>query len=138
MTAHVHADKMAQYAEDAKTTDKPWELWEFTTASGGVGWIPCDELVEWSPRRQYRRKPRTININGYEVPEPLKEAPIMGSPVFLVSISHINKCSPLTWDNAGRYPVYLKMGLLHLTREAAELHAKALQSFTEPGHDTPD
>ena len=26
--SHVHAELMAQYAEDAKTTDKPWELAE--------------------------------------------------------------------------------------------------------------
>ena len=28
MTAHKHAALMLQYAEDAQTTDKPWELWE--------------------------------------------------------------------------------------------------------------
>ena len=25
---HIHADLMAQYAEDVKQHDKPWELWQ--------------------------------------------------------------------------------------------------------------
>lgn len=29
MPAHIHAELMAQYAEDALITDKPWELWEY-------------------------------------------------------------------------------------------------------------
>ena len=28
MAAHVHAEKMAMFAEDAKISETPWEFWE--------------------------------------------------------------------------------------------------------------
>ena len=31
--AHIHAELMAQYAEDAKQHDKPWELWQYSRVS---------------------------------------------------------------------------------------------------------
>ncbi len=34
--AHIHAELMAQYAEDAKQYDEPWELWQHD-ASGTWG-----------------------------------------------------------------------------------------------------
>lgn len=34
MAAHVHAEKMAMFAEDAKISETPWEFWE--TKESGV------------------------------------------------------------------------------------------------------
>ena len=64
--AHIHAELMAQYAEDAKQYDEPWELWQHD-ASGT--WVDCVSHPSWWSHVQYRRKPRTVKISDFEVPE---------------------------------------------------------------------
>lgn len=54
---HIHADLMAQYAEDAKQYDKPWELWQHSY--NGV-WKTC-------PHRQVWMEPPAINGVTYIV-----------------------------------------------------------------------
>lgn len=63
---HVHADLMAQYAEDAKTTDKPWELWQIKILGE---WGVCECNPAWATHLEYRRKPKTKLIHGVEVPD---------------------------------------------------------------------
>lgn len=65
---HVHAENMTLYAEDAKTTDKPWELWQFKD-SDGVWWTIHGGNPMWQPATEYRRKPRTKLIHGVEIPD---------------------------------------------------------------------
>lgn len=64
---HVHSESMALYAEDAKTTDKPWELWQTTTADHP--WSDLQRNPEWNPLSLYRRKPKTHIVHGVEVPD---------------------------------------------------------------------
>lgn len=68
MTGHVHQKLMAQYAEDAKTTDKPWELWELLHANC-VDWLPMKEGRCFYATSTYRRKPKMKLIHGVEVPD---------------------------------------------------------------------
>lgn len=56
MTAHVHAALMLLYAQDATTTDKPWELWEWKT-SYKTTWDSCTGHPSWHSLINYRRKP---------------------------------------------------------------------------------
>lgn len=63
---HVHAENMALYAEDAKTTDKPWELWQ-VNVSGEWRDLTCNP--SFTPHLGYRRKPKTKLIHGVEVPD---------------------------------------------------------------------
>lgn len=65
--AHAHAESMALYAEDAKTTDKPWELWQVKDKDGV--WWPCTHHPIWGAATEYRRKPKTHTVNGVEVPD---------------------------------------------------------------------
>lgn len=76
----------------------------------------------------YRVKPKTININGIKVPEPLREAPPKGTTVYYTSLSEIGECS--FKEESPIIMFYLKSGLMHITKEAAMLHQKALLSFT--------
>lgn len=64
---HVHAESMALYAEDAKTTDKPWELWQVKDNEGI--WWECKNNPLWGGYTEYRRKPKTKLIHGVEVPD---------------------------------------------------------------------
>lgn len=129
MPAHVHQKLMEQYAEDALTTDRPWELWEYMPENRE--WIPLYDNPAWHPATKYRRKQKTININGFEVPEPVRVPLPVGqfyySPHILASKGFVAEHE---WNNTNYNYHLLKAGLIHLTPEAAELHAKALLSFT--------
>lgn len=63
---HVHAELMAQYAEDAKTSKTPWELWQ-VKCDAGI-WHLCKDYPRWECTREYRRKPKTKLIHGVEIP----------------------------------------------------------------------
>lgn len=81
---------------------------------------------------EWRRKPRFILINGIEVPEPMREAPEVGAVYHIVSFSYkegnvINE----VWEDDDFSRYWLSLGLCHLTRESAEIHAQALLSFTK-------
>jgi hypothetical protein len=132
MTAHRHAKLMAQYAQDAMETDKPWERWQVRLDSGEWHDLTCE--VSFLNDCEFRRKPRTININGIEVPEPEREALEDGDEYWSPCIIYAGGDSLLVkhiWDSDSVDLAALSRGLIHLTREAAEIHAKALLSFTE-------
>lgn len=83
------------------------------------------------PPDRYRRKPRTIDINGHEVPEPMRVAPAEGADYFTVNMEDGDVDSwRLQWQSGTSDMRRFKAGLCHATREAAEAHARALLSFT--------
>ena len=129
MTAHIHAEDMALYAQDAMETDKPWERWECKYTYQKIEeWETLAGNPFWDERLQYRRKPRTININGFEVPEPRREPLEEGGKFFLLNV-YSGIAFEKSWDGQAHEDL-LRCGMVHLTREAAEIHAKALMSFT--------
>ena len=81
-------------------------------------------------------KPKTICINGYTVPAPIKNPPSKGTTVFAPNLlaNHVDECDfkaySTVWVNSEEQIRMLKLGLIHLTAEAAYSHAKALLSFT--------
>ena len=132
MTAHIHAELMKQYAEDAATTDEPWRLWEWS--ADGLIWSPMNGVATFfAPAIQYRRKPRTININGHKVPEPMRAAPKLGEKYWFPSWDSLSECFAdwYDWEGDKGDLMRLSAGLCHPTKEAAEAHARALLSFTE-------
>ena len=88
----------------------------------------------YSPDR-YRVKPKTITINGFEVPEPLREMPKDANRVFwpvLASASGSNSdWSYVSENNNVMLEAMLLQGLLHSTREDAQAHAHALISLAQ-------
>ena len=121
---HPHAASMLLYAQDAAETDKPWERWEFIGSDNGFN--GCLKHPEWHEDFEYRRKPKTITVNGIKVPAPAREAPKMGEKFFLVNPAASTLAVAYSWSN-GRYDnEWLNKGVLHLTEEAAIAHAKAL------------
>ncbi|QPB42182.1 hypothetical protein [Rodentibacter haemolyticus] len=129
MTAHIHAKLMAEYAKDAMETDKPWKRWEVKNDSD-VKWYACKNHPAWHEDRQYRRKPKTILINGIEVPEPVRE-PLHKGDTYYTPDFDKNMYSALGWCDDDYDIEYLRNGIIHLTKENAIAHAKALISFTE-------
>lgn len=128
MSGHIHAELMEQYAEDARETSSPWERWE---RKSGAGWVSMSDHPLWLIDAHYRRKPRTITINGREVPEPMRKAPEIGSEFYLADTSSRQLFAGSEWDGDEFDKRWLSRGLCHSTKEAAIAHAEALLSFTE-------
>lgn len=79
---------------------------------------------------KFRVKPKTISINGIEVPAPEQQALDTGTIYYMPSLLNSTLFGCCSWDNDGEDKRTLSRGLVHLTKEAAEQHAKALLSFT--------
>ena len=56
MAGHIHAKLMAEYAKDAATHEKPWELWEIEYRTGSKCFVPATSSLLWHTDRDYRRK----------------------------------------------------------------------------------
>ena len=121
---------MIAYGQDAIETDKPWERWQFKNEYTG-DWASLTDHPSWSDSTEYRRKPRTININGHDVPEPVRESLDKEDEYYTISVSSKDAIATYSWNGDSVDCRLLRLGLIHLTREAAEIHAKALLSFTE-------
>lgn len=78
-------------------------------------------------------KPKTISINSIEVPEPMRVKPKRGEEYWIPAIYYAvdTIVDYFEWGDDKKDNRMLSMGLVHRTKEAAELHAKALLSFTE-------
>lgn len=130
MTGHIHAAQMLQYAQDAAETDEPWLRWQAKRFN--TGWTPLHEHPVWALHYEYRRKPRTIRIGEFDVPEPLHEAVPDQADYWLAEIAYgqarARECCNFTPSTC---LMHIASGVAHLTREAAELHARALLSLTQ-------
>lgn len=122
-TPHPHAALMLLYAQDAAETDKPWEHWEFKS---DTGFRRCLKHPEWNEHFEYRRKPKTITVNGIEVPEPSRETPKIGDRYYLAYPVSSSGFVEYFWTNEAQEKSWLEKGLLHLTKEAAIAHAIAM------------
>ena len=125
---HIHAELMKQYAEDAMVTDKPWRLWERNVFGE---WTQPLCSPSWHADCEYRRKPQTININGYEVPEPYRGEMKEGQQYYPVDPQAFLFQYWTTWCDDSMDRRCKDRGFIHLTEEAAALHGKALASFTD-------
>ena len=127
MTPHIHAKAMAEYAKDAAEIDNPWSRWERLSGDGTC--ISMRTHPMWVNSYHYQRKPRLININGHQVTEPCRVALETGQTYYVVA-SLTGRPSEQVWEDDRVDMTWLEHGLLHLTKEAAEAHLKALLSFT--------
>lgn len=78
----------------------------------------------------FRLKPKTININGFEVPEPERGPLPVNSDYFIVNLYNKQLCMHRIWYDDESDAMLLVSGVVHKTKEAAIQHAKALLSFT--------
>lgn len=127
MSGHPHADLMARAAEIAKTDKEWWKHFECRSEDGEWGNMsPGAALQDYL---KYRLKPRFININGHQVPEPVREPLKIGQVYWLARIH--GAVDSFEWEGDHACRAWLERGLIHLTKEAAEAHAAALLSFTQ-------
>ena len=131
MAAHKHAALMLKYAQDAMETDRPWERWEVAAPNECKG---CEIPPSWSEDHNYRRKPEMIKVGKWEFPKPITQRPDFGTTYwatifcysedrkFIASIGH-------EWSGSPIDDVLLAGNLCHLSREAAQAHADALNAI---------
>ncbi len=124
---HPHAASMLLYAQDAAETDKPWERWELRwLESRRPEWYTLNSSPGWALTHEYRRKPKTIRIGNVDVPEPYK-GPLKPGQRYWITNILLSGIYPVIYSN--NFPQVVEMqrrGIVHLTEEAAVLHAKAL------------
>lgn len=97
-----------------------------TKSSIDGNWYPISDEPKWLDLNEYRIKPKTIRIGDIDVPEPVREELEIDELYFVVDGSLREFTDSYRWKNDELDNIWLSRGLIHLTREAAELHAKAL------------
>ena len=122
-----HYEQMAEYLKDAAVHPEPWTLWQWRMENESDN---CLTTLRghplWEPDRVFVRKPRTITVNGVEVPEPLRYAPEDKTWCWLTQLHNHNKAILVLWEGSDADYIWLRRGLLHATEENALTHAKAL------------
>jgi hypothetical protein len=113
---HKHADLIKLWADGAEIESRGKTM---------KHWEDCPK-PRWFDDLEYRIKPATIFINGYEVPEPVREA----KEGQLLWSFKIDRAYPYAHHYGENHDIVM-YGIAHLTEEAAELHRKALLSFTK-------
>ena len=114
---------------------EPWKHFEVYLPSFSM-WVSMGSR-QWFSMEPYkfRLKQRTININGFEVPEPASDALNIGDKYFTADPVIPTYHREYVWWGDSADMEFLKRGIVHLTKEAAIQHAKALLSFTEVKND---
>lgn len=77
--------------------------------------------------KNYRIKPATRTINGFEVPAPVRDGLSMANATYCVPVINEEELYGVyDWDDDGIDERYLTRGLVFLTKEAAIANAKAM------------
>ncbi|MEM7927246.1 hypothetical protein Q4R04_15760 [Morganella morganii] len=127
MSGHPHADLMAKAAEIAKT-DQYWQRHFEEKFHSTDKWNPMSDVF-FQTHREYRLKPSFIDINGHQVPEPVREPLEDDQEYWIADIRYA--VSVFNWEDNDADNRWLERGIIHLTKEAAEAHSVALLSFTQ-------
>ncbi|KLU13893.1 MULTISPECIES: hypothetical protein [Xenorhabdus] len=131
MPKHIHADLISEYARLSHITDRPWEYFQYRFADGN-DWLEPVSAIAFHHNTSFRLKPRTIRIGDIDVPEPVRDEPEYGTTYYYPDIS-LGVCDVEedTWEGDNYIDSHrLSSGLIHLDRESAELHVRALIALT--------
>jgi len=125
-----HYELMLEYIKDCAESQTPWLSWEHKGCYENT-WGTLSQHPNWQKDVSYRRKVKTILINGFEVPEPLRVAPEWGTIVYFVDILQDELFDSFTYGIMKGGDDLIKLGLSHLAKDAAIRHAQALLSLTK-------
>lgn len=97
-----------------------------------IGWTTCSlegvmrHILNDSGNLEFRLKPRTITVNGREVQAGEVVAPASYITYWHPSVARLEMIDSASWDGGDFDRRCLERGLVHLTKEAAIAHAKAM------------
>jgi hypothetical protein len=93
-------------------------------------WIDCDHIGLGLPASsELKIKVKTININGFDVIEPLQVEPKMNDIVYVTAFNLV-RYREIRWIGADIDMFQFANGLVHASPANAIAHANALLSFT--------
>ena len=98
---------------------------QYSGASGT--WYDCQGTFYYP--NMYRVKPdepKTIKVNGFDVPEPMREAPLRRVKFYIPAMTVRDLYVINSWVGSEYDRRALKLGVAHSTAEAAIAHAKAM------------
>ena len=127
---HPHYELMQKFLEDAKNSDKPWEVWEFRNSSGK--WVQMKECPTWHPEIKYRRTIPFISITLNTV-RPASRIFKEGETYWFASYNSQNRrwcANKEIWENLPKDNYRQRAGLVHETEEEAEYHADTIAKIT--------
>ena len=126
MQKNVHEKLILRYAQDWVLSETPWRFWQLEIENEKT-WVTLEKHPDWDPGVKYRRKP--LEINGREVPEPLRFPLKDGEVYSYVDFESDTFVSYRTWNDNHVNLERLHKGICHLDEASAAAHAKALLSF---------
>ena len=130
MTPHPQAEILRAIADGEELEQscaiQPW--WGAVRTSTVLLWIYHNPTLDCTA--YYRIKPKTININGIEVPKPMRETPKDDVSFWLADPTNQTGVCEFKWHPCSTHKGWLEAGLCHPTKEAATIHANALRSFS--------
>ena len=85
-----------------------------------------EEALTFSDLSEYRIKEKTIMVNSFEVPEPMREKPELDTGYFAPNVVAMEMYSFSKWEDCSVDKSRLSRGICHKTKEAAIAHAKAM------------
>ena len=83
---------------------------------------------------KYRIKPSTITVNGFEVPEPMREAPEYKSHYYIAGIVNESLFQGRIWTGDAYDKRMMSRSICHTVQEAAIAHAKAMLGIDPNGY----
>lgn len=81
-------------------------------------------VLRWAD--EFRPIPKTIKVNGFDVPAPMSKAPERGAKFYNPSICYYDYFDVGEWIGDGNNNMWLSRGLVHSNKSAAIAHAKAM------------
>ena len=119
MTKHVHHDLIQEWIKDTSRVVESQNSYGHWSVVGAPN---------WNPNCQYRFKPaepKYIVVNGVNVPEPVRER-LRDQQEFWLADAPYSVADKRAWEDGYVYDRWLSLGLIHLTREAAQAHIDAM------------
>lgn len=127
---HTNASILMEIAKEAAINKEYWKEFQYYGSSSKFESIKeeYDLLYHVGLNNKVRRKPRTIRIGKYDVPEPMRIPPKDRSKYYFADLSQ-DCISELVWADTAFDNYWLEIGLIFETEEGAELMLKALKEL---------
>lgn len=120
---YTPAQMLHMVADAMERGDEPADCFEPTEPLHINCWTDAAALAA---NDRLRLRPRTIRIGDVDVPEPLREAPPMGTEYYVPDPGEVDLTCAYTWNKDPVDRSFLFSNMCHRTHESARQHARAL------------
>ena len=122
-TPHPAADLLRAIADGEQMQESVYTPWKNCGAHRAI------ELIAHGDDNRVRIAPRTITVNGIEVPEPMRVEPQLEAEYWVAEVTRERPAKYL-WHGGDIGKRWLRRGLLHTTEAAAQAHVDAILALS--------